>query len=47
MARAQLEILRRLANITRKKESPADADEFKGVDGKYDKYFTPNPGEGD
>ena len=34
-------------NITRKKESPADADEFKGQEGKYDKYFTPDPGAGD
>jgi len=34
-------------NITRKKDSPADADEFKGVEGKYDKYFTPEGGEGD
>jgi ferredoxin len=34
-------------NITRKKDSPADADEFKGQEGKYDKYFSPEPGEGD
>src|SRR4051812_48105315 len=34
-------------NITRKKDSPSDADEFKGVEGKYDKYFTPDPGAGD
>ena len=34
-------------NITRKKDSPADADEHKGEEGKYDKYFTPDPGAGD
>ena len=34
-------------NITRKKDSPADADEHKGEEGKYDKYFTPDPGKGD
>ena len=26
-------------NITRKKDSPADADEHKGEEGKYDKYL--------
>ena len=31
-------------NITRKKPAPEDADEWKGVDGKYEKFFTPNPG---
>src|ERR1700755_2036521 len=35
------------ANITRKKDSPADADEHKDEEGKYDKYFTPDPGAGD
>jgi ferredoxin len=34
-------------NITRKREAPADADEFKGVAGKFDKYFSPEPGQGD
>ena len=34
-------------NITRKKDSPADADEHKGEEGKYDKYFSAEPGEGD
>ncbi len=33
--------------IGRKKDPPADADAFKGVDGKYERYFTPEPGEGD
>src|SRR6185436_17885338 len=31
-------------NITRKKPYPEDADEWKGVDGKFDKFFSPNPG---
>ena len=31
-------------NITRKKPYPEDADEFKDVEGKYEKFFTPNPG---
>ena len=34
-------------NITTKKDSPADADEFKGKDGKFEEYFSPEPGEGD
>jgi hypothetical protein len=34
-------------NITTKKDAPADADEFKGVDGKFEKFFSPEPGEGD
>ncbi|WP_119420674.1 ferredoxin FdxA [Desertibaculum subflavum] len=33
-------------NITRKKDAPADADEFKGVEGKFDKFFSDKPGEG-
>ena len=33
-------------NMTRKGEAPADADQFKGVDGKFDKYFSPNPDKG-
>ena len=32
-------------NITRKGESPADADDFKDETDKFDKYFSPNPGE--
>ncbi|AWK87816.1 ferredoxin FdxA [Azospirillum thermophilum] len=32
-------------NITRKKDAMPDADQWKGVDGKYDKYFSPNPGK--
>lgn len=34
-------------NITTAKEPPADADEHKGEEGKFDKYFTEAPGEGD
>ena len=34
-------------NITRKGESPADADEVKGVADKLEKYFSVNPGKGD
>ena len=33
-------------NITRKGEPPADADKYKGEEGKFDKYFSANPGEG-
>ena len=32
-------------NITRKGESPADADEWKGVPDKFEKHFDPNPGK--
>jgi ferredoxin len=31
-------------NIARKKPAPADADEFKGVEGKFEKYFSDKPG---
>jgi ferredoxin len=35
-------------NVTRKNDqTPADADEHKGEEGKYDKYFSPEPGKGD
>ena len=34
-------------NITIKREAPADAKEFDGVEGKFDKYFSAEPGEGD
>ena len=33
-------------NITAKGEQAPDADDFKGQDGKFDKYFSPNPGSG-
>ncbi|MEP7008465.1 MAG: ferredoxin FdxA [Sphingomonas bacterium] len=35
-------------NVTRKNDqTPADADEHKGETGKYDKFFSPEPGTGD
>jgi len=34
-------------NITRSRESPADAEAHKGEEGKYEKYFSPDPGQGD
>ena len=34
-------------NITSQKAPPEDADEHKGEEGKFEKYFTPEPGEGD
>ena len=33
-------------NITRKGEPPADADTYKDETGKFEKYFTENPGTG-
>ena len=32
-------------NITRKGEAPADADSFKGVPDKFDRFFTDKPGQ--
>ena len=34
-------------NITVKKEAPADSKEWDGVAGKFEQYFSQNPGEGD
>ena len=34
-------------NITQKKESPADAKDFEGMEGKFEKFFSPAPGTGD
>jgi ferredoxin len=31
----------------RKGSAPADADEHKGEAGKFDKYFSPEPGKGE
>jgi len=31
-------------NITRKGDAPADADDFRDVAGKFEKYFSPEPG---
>ena len=33
-------------NISEKRDAPADADEFKGVDDKFNKYFSEEPGTG-
>jgi ferredoxin len=34
-------------NITSQKSPPEDADAFKGEKGKFEKYFSEQPGEGD
>ena len=34
-------------NITAKKDVPADADEYKGKEGKFEKLFSDKPGAGD
>jgi len=34
-------------NITIKREPPADANEFDGVPGKFEQYFSSNLGQGD
>jgi len=34
-------------NITQKKDSPADADKYREEPGKFEKYFSEKPGEGD
>jgi ferredoxin len=34
-------------NITSQKSPPTDADDFKGMEGKMEKYFSSEPGEGD
>ena len=34
-------------NITQSKEPPADADERKGEEAKFEKYFSEAPGQGD
>lgn len=34
-------------NISAKKDAPADADAYKGVEGKFEQHFSPEPGEGD
>ena len=34
-------------NITQKKESPANADDFRDEKDKFKKYFSSEPGEGD
>ncbi len=34
-------------NITAKKDGPEDGKSFDGMEGKLEKFFSPNPGEGD
>ena len=34
-------------NITVKRDSPPDADDFKGQEGKFEKLFSAEPGQGD
>ncbi len=34
-------------NITRRIDPPADADDFKDQEGKFDKFFSDKPGSGD
>jgi ferredoxin len=34
-------------NITVKRDAAPDAKNFDGAPGKFDKFFSPNPGEGD
>jgi ferredoxin len=34
-------------NITAKGEPPADAKDMDGVEGKFEKYFSAEPGQGD
>ena len=43
---AQPAILRGLAQHHPQGEAPEDADEYKGEKGKYEKYFSPEPGQG-
>lgn len=50
-AEAYLEVNRQYSetwpNITRKKDPHEDAEAHEGESGKYEKYFSPRPGEGD
>ncbi|MDP2621982.1 MAG: ferredoxin family protein [Hyphomicrobiales bacterium] len=41
------ELSEKWPNITAKKEQPEDAEEHDGEEGKFDKYFSKEPGEGD
>jgi len=34
-------------NITRRKDAPADADDFRDITGKFESYFIDRPGTGD
>ena len=44
---AQYRICRQVAEHHGQEGRPGDAKEFDGVEGKLEKYFSPNPGEGD
>ena len=33
--------------ITKKKDAPVDADQWKNVENKFEQHFSPNPGSGD
>lgn len=33
--------------ITKKKDAPVDADQWKNVENKFEAHFSPNPGSGD
>lgn len=33
--------------ITKKKDAPVDADQWKNVENKFEAHFSPNPGKGD
>ena len=41
------DLFRPMAQHHPQARSPADADEWKGVEGKYEKHFSPEPGQGD
>src|SRR5665213_2208115 len=41
------EYAKSLPNLTQKKDSPADAKDFEGMEGKFEKYISPSPGSGD
>ena len=49
MAEKWIELNRQYAaswpNITRKGDAPPDADDWKGVADKFDKFFSPQPGK--
>jgi ferredoxin len=50
-ADAWLELNARFAKewpeVTIKRQPPTDADEFKGLEGKFEPHFSPEPGAGD
>jgi ferredoxin len=34
-------------NLTKRKDAPSDAEEYKNEQGKFERFFSPNPGSGD